>query len=185
MSVIVQIGACVGQDHVSQFYADGNELHIVEANKMHIPTLKEQYPDAFISHCAIGTSEMHGKRIKMYYSTNDAPRYEVTSMMISHVTKHGYAINTIKTFSVKCVSLTEYLRKINKPIEILFLDIEGLDEDVLRDTDLSEFDIANIQIERLHLRNKLLLQEHLNKYGYYETEDTYDRHKYDRIWKRQ
>jgi FkbM family methyltransferase len=185
MSVIVQIGACIGQDHVSQFYADGNELHIVEANKMHLPTLNEQYPNASILNAAIVVSANHGRKMAMYYSTNDAPKYEVTSMMVSHVTKHGYAMNTIKKFYVQCVGLTEYLRKINKPIEILFLDIEGLDEDVLLDTDLSEFDIANIQVERLHLRNKDLLQEHLNKHGYYETDDSYDRFRYDRIWKRQ
>lgn len=184
MSVIVQIGACIGQDHVTKFYDEGNELHIVEANKMHMDILNEQYPNASILNAAIVVSANDGKKMAMYYSVNDGPKYEVTSLLRSHVTKHGYSDDSIKKFYVKCIGLSEYLRKINKPIEILFLDIEGLDEDVLLDTDLSQFDIANIQVERLHLRNKQLLQQHLNKHGYYETDNTYDRFGYDRIWKR-
>lgn len=184
MSVIIQIGACIGQDHVTQFYNDDNELHIVEANKMHIPALQEQYQKASILNAAIVVSANHGKKMAMYYSVNDGPKYEVTSLLKSHVAKHGYTDDSIKKIYVKCIGLTEYLRKINKAIEILFLDIEGLDEDVLLDTDLSKFNIANIQVERLHLRNKELLQQHLNKHGYYETDDTYDRFGYDRIWKR-
>jgi hypothetical protein len=182
MGVIVQIGACRGNDHVTPFYEAGHELYLVEANPMHMPTLHVMYPKAYFTCNAIVTQAEHGKTLTMYYSTNDAPSYEVTSLDIGHVTKHGYDIKTIHTFDVTGMSLTAYLAWIGKPIDTLFIDIEGHDEDVLCDTDLSAFDIAEIQVEMLHIRDTERLTSHMASHGYRLTERTYDEHNYDRIW---
>ncbi|HSG61741.1 MAG TPA: FkbM family methyltransferase [Pseudomonadales bacterium] len=182
MGVIVQIGAGRGNDHVTPFYDEGHELYLVEANAMHIATLDSVYPNANIVNMAIVTQAEHGNTLTMYYSTNDAPGYEVTSLDIGHVTKHGLDIKTIHTFDVYGMSLTSYLWWIGKPIEILFIDIEGHDEDVLCDTDLSAFDIAEIQVEMLHIRDTERLTAHMEQHGYTMTNRTYDKHGYDRIW---
>lgn len=182
MGVIVQIGACRGNDHVTPFYEQGHELHVVEANARHIDKLNAVYPRATVTHAAIVTRAEHGKVLTMYYSTNDAPGYEVTSLDIGHVTKHGYDIKTIHTFEVTGMSLTAYLAWIGKPVDTLFIDIEGHDEDVLCDTDLSAFDIAEIQVEMLHIRDTDRLTAHMALHGYTLTNHTYDVHGYDRIW---
>jgi hypothetical protein len=179
---IVQIGAGRGNDHVTPFYQDGHDLYVAEANPMHIDDLHALYPNATISHTAIVTQAMHHKVLTMYYSTNDAPGYEVTSLDIAHVTKHGYDIKTIKTFDVTGMSLTSYLGWIDKPIDTLFIDIEGIDEDVLCDTDLSAFDIAQIQVEIIHIRDPQRLIEHMASHGYTFTERTYDQFGYDRLF---
>jgi FkbM family methyltransferase len=183
MGVIVQIGAGRGSDHVTPFYEQGHELYLVEANAMHIATLDAVYPNANTLNNAIVTKAEHGKTLTMYYSTKDAPGYEVTSLDIGHVTKHGYDIKTIHTFEVTGISLTAYLASIGKKlIDILFIDIEGYDEDVLCDTNLSAFDIAEIQVEMLHIRDNERLTKHMEQHGYTITNRTYDKNGYDRIW---
>ena len=47
---------------------------------------------------------------------------------------------------------------------------------------MSAFDIAEIQVEMLHIRDIERLNEHMASHGYTLTERTYDRHGYDRIW---
>lgn len=181
---IVQIGANAGADHATKLYQNGAKMLFVEANPLHINALQSQYPDSQIKNVAIVPSSMAGKPITMYYSTLDGPNYEVTSTMQSHVLKHGYPQESIKSFTCETMTLSELLDEVNNPLFVLLLDIEGVDEDVILDTDLSNYDISNIQIELLHIRDMKALTAHMAHHNYVITNKSFDPDGYDRIFTR-
>jgi len=184
MMTIVQIGAGRGNDHVSTLYKDGMDLYLVEANEMHIPALEAMYPKAAVIHRAIVPNRSYGESITMYYSLDDAPGYEVTSVYRSHITKHGLSDESIRSFEVQTLMLSELLDIINKRIDILFIDIEGLDEEVLYATNLSRHAIGRIQIEMIHIKDVKALITYMAGHGYKLTDTSYDRHGYDRIFEK-
>jgi hypothetical protein len=92
----------------------------------------------------------------IYYSESDAPEYQVASINKRHILNHGYKEDSIKSFMVEQKTLDALLDKYRRlgKIDYLFLDIEGIDADVILSFDLSKYDITNIQIEHLHLGDK-------------------------------
>lgn len=184
MGLIIQIGAGIGNDHVSKFNGPKNDLILIEANPLHIKALGEHYSQAHVMQCAIVPSYDFGKKIVMYYSVDDAPEYQVTSTSLEHVLKHGYSIESIRVFQTPTMTLDQLLSTVDKHVDYLFIDIEGLDEHVLIDTDLSKHSIDKIQVEMLHIENKQRLLDHMEKQGFRLTEDTLDTHRYDRIFER-
>jgi FkbM family methyltransferase len=184
MPYIVQIGAGAGADHATKLYQDGAKMLFVEANPLHINALRSQYPDSQIKNVAIVPSLIAGEPITMYYSTLDGPDYEVTSTLQSHVLKHHYPQESIKSFTCETMTLSELLDEVNSPLFALLLDIEGVDEDVLLDTNLSNYDIANIQVELLHIRDMQALTAHMAHHGYVITNKSFDPKGYDRIFTR-
>jgi len=184
MMTIVQIGAGRGNDHVSTLYKDGMDLYLVEANEMHINALEAMYPKAAVIHRAIVPNRSQGDSITMFYSIDDAPGYEVTSVYRSHITKHGLSDDSIRSFDVPVMTLSALLDIIHKRIDILFIDIEGLDEEVLYANDLSRYDIANIQIEMIHIKDVNALIAYMAGQGYRITNSSFDRNGYDRIFEK-
>jgi FkbM family methyltransferase len=181
---IVQIGAGAGADHATKMYQHGAKMLFVEANPLHINALQSQYPDSQIKNVAIVPSLIAEKPITMYYSVLDGPNYEVTSTLQSHVLKHGYPQESIKSFTCETMTLSKLLDEVGAPLFALLLDIEGVDEDVLLDTNLSNYDIANIQVEILHIRDMRALTEHMAHHGYVITNKSFDQNGYDRIFAR-
>lgn len=181
---IIQLGACVGDDHVTQFYTPDNKLILVEANIYHIPTLREKYPDAYVINAAVVPSDKDLGLIEFYYSTLDGPRYEVASTDRNHILKHGLADATIASFLCPTVTLSQVLNSAPKHIDILFVDIEGIDEEVIMDTDLFMYDIDKIQVEMIHLKNRDEFIFYMKSHGYELTDQTYDCG-YDQIFVRQ
>jgi hypothetical protein len=180
--IIVQLGACYGDDHVSKFYNDDNRIFLVEANEMHICHLRSTYPLANVIHAAIVPDQSYGKTITMYYSTDDAPHYEITSTDQAHLLKHGKSQDSIRFFQSPTLTLSFLLDTIWDKIDILFVDIEGLDEAVLKATPLAKYDIDKIQVEMLHLKDRESLLAYMNEQGYELTDDSYDRFRYDRVF---
>jgi FkbM family methyltransferase len=180
--IIVQLGACYGDDHVSKFYNDDNQIVLVEANEMHIRHLKDTYPAANVIHAAIVPDQSYGKTITMYYSTDDSPHYEITSTDQDHLFKHGKSQESIRSFQSPTMTLSALLDSIWDKVDILFVDIEGLDEDVLKATPLAKYDIDKIQVEMLHLKDKASLLAYMDEQGYELTDDSYDRFRYDRVF---
>jgi FkbM family methyltransferase len=179
---IVQLGACNGNDHVRQFHLAGNKLILVEANQMHMDALIAAYPNAREIFAAIVPDDTYGEAVTMYYSTLDAPNFEVTSIDREHVIKHGYPPDTIRSFTVATLTLTALLDDINEPIDILFIDIEGIDEDVIKATPLGNYDIDKVQIEMIHLKDRAGLIAYMDEQGYDLTNATFDNHGFDRIF---
>jgi FkbM family methyltransferase len=167
---IVQIGACRGNDHVTNLVKDVDVdfLLLVEANPFNIESLKEcyAYRTSIIEHIAI-TADLTADSISFYYSVDDGPGYEVSSIKKSHPMIY-YQEDRIKEIQVPAISLDLLLQKHNiTHLDYLFLDIEGIDAEVALSLDLSKYDIQRVQVEFLHLGNKQSqVVNHFQSHGY-------------------
>jgi hypothetical protein len=103
--------------------------------------------------------------VDLYYAENDGPSnhprksFEVASIRPEHLVKHDYSYTSLRTIRVPALTMNEYLsRNALHRIDYLFLDIEGIDFDVLKTIDFDQFDIRALQIEHLHLDMNQLLE---------------------------
>jgi FkbM family methyltransferase len=179
---VVQIGACVGSDHVQKMYESTTDGHfvIVEANPLHIDTLRSKYTDrATVVNVAVGGQI---GEVDFFYSVDDGPGYEVASMSPEHILKHGYSRESLRSFKVPCLTLNELFDGLELgKIDIMFMDIEGAEMIALQSFDFERFDIPVIQVELLHINNAEFLQ-FMDAKGYVLTERSFDKDGYDRIF---
>jgi FkbM family methyltransferase len=167
---IVQIGACRGNDHVTNLIKDIEVefLLLVEANPFNIESLKQCYANRtnIIEHIAI-TADLTADSISFYYSVDDGPGYEVSSIKKSHPMIY-YQEDQIREIQIPAISLDLLLQKYNIDyLDYLFLDIEGIDAEVALSLDLNKYNIQRVQIEFLHLGNQLAdVTHHFLSHGY-------------------
>ena len=188
MSFYIQIGAGGGDlDEISNF-KDGftnflkkrgvkkdDKILIVEANPLNLDRLKECWKDfknLKILNLAIVDKRFDDENIKIYYTEDDKPCYQVSSIFKEHLIKH-YPNSKILTKTVQSKKINDFLidETKKKPIEYLAIDTEGLDFDLVMDIDFDIFEIKNISIEFLHLNKKCkkqLIHKLIEKgYSYY------------------
>ena len=179
---IVQIGACVGSDHVAKMYDNMPDAHfvIVEANPMHMDTLRAKYGDrATVVNVAIGGQS---GEVSFFYSVDDGPLFEVASMSPEHIIKHGYKPESLRSFTVPCVTLNELFHALElSAIDFLFIDIEGAEVWALQSFDFEHFDIPIIQVELLHIDQSEFIK-FMDSKGYVLTSTSFDKDGYDRIF---
>ena len=166
--IYVHIGAGAGdldagalfRDGFSEFVKKNNDedkrIYLVEANPSNISKLKiswKDYKNAKIFDFAITSSKQDEKRIKFYYSLDDAPHYQQFSNDIEHVKKNYKNLDRIKSKYIDCVKINEFLDKNfnNEIINFFSIDIEGMDYDVIQDINLKKYEIINFSFEHLHL----------------------------------
>ena len=172
--IYVQIGAGAGdQDSRAQF-RDGFSEHVkslpresvgrvllVEPNPINIPALKRcwaDYPEAEIYQYGVAPKRFSGAKLNFYYLPSDAPHYQVASVNPAHVLKHyrDAKLADLQVLPVDTVDLELFLRLAvgSAPVELLGLDIEGVEADVLMETDLGRLNVKAISVEHLHLGAK-------------------------------
>ena len=167
---VVQIGTNTGLDDTRNFCLSHKPDHIllVEPFDIHLDSIKRNYSD-IIDNVIIENIAIHHledvSNVILYYTDLDGPirgpkcNYEVTSMIPQHLIKHGYAPSCLKTFNIPCMTLNKLFEKYNiTEIDYLFLDIEGIDFEVLQTIDFNRVNIKNIQIEFLHMNTAILLK---------------------------
>ena len=183
--IYVHIGAGAGdldagalfRDGFSEFVKKNNDedkrIYLVEANPSNISKLKiswKDYKNAKIFDFAITSSKQDEKRIKFYYSLDDAPHYQQFSNDIEHVKKNYKNLKKIKFKYIDCVKINDFLNKNfkNKVINFFSIDIEGMDYDVIEDINLKKFEIINFSFEHLHLNiyQKIKLFKKFLKFDY-------------------
>lgn len=182
---IVQIGACRGNDHVTNLIKNFTVdfLLLIEANPFNIDSLKQcynEYPH-FIENIAI-TPNTTTDSIAFYYSIADGPGYEVSSIKKSHPMMY-YREDEIREIKLPAMSLDDLLQKYNVSyLDYLFLDIEGIDAEVALSLDLSKYDIQHIQVEFLHLGDRMNdVINHFQSNGY-QLQPGIDLHGYDKMF---
>ena len=166
--IYVHIGAGAGdldagahfRDGFSEFVKENDDqnkkIYLVEANPSNISKLKESWKDyrnVEIFNFAITASKFYEKKIKFYYSLNDAPHYQQFSSNIEHVKKNYKDLDKIKFKYIDSVKINDFLYKNfkNEIINFFSIDIEGMDYDVIQDINLKEYEIINFSFEHLHL----------------------------------
>lgn len=192
--IIVQIGTNDGNDHVRQLCKSINadRILLVEPFNIHNSAIIKNYEgikNYTIFNCAIVPKD-DIKKVDMYYCIEDGPtghpnkKFEVTSMIPQHLIKHGYKTQSLKKFEVHAISINNFLKQNNcSVIDYLFLDIEGIDKEVLESIDFNSFDIKRIQIERLHLDEKWLIS--FMQHRGYVSRKSLDHYNYDILFEKQ
>ena len=140
-------------EFVKKHKSDNKNIYVVEANPINIPVLKKswkKYKSVKIFNVAISNKKV--KKIKFFYSEQDAPHYQLFSNNIDHIRIH-FPGSIIKKKSINTIDINTFLKKNfkNKIIDYFSIDIEGGDYQVLMKLNLKKFNIQNISLEYLHL----------------------------------
>ena len=166
--IYVHIGAGAGDLDAGAHFRDGfsefvkknddqnKKIYLIEANPSNISKLEEcwkDYKNVAIFNFAITSSKQDEKRLKFFYSLDDAPHYQQFSNDIEHVKKNYKDLERIKFKYIDCVKINEFLDKNfnNEIINFFSIDIEGMDYDVIQDINLKKYEIINFSFEHLHL----------------------------------
>jgi FkbM family methyltransferase len=176
MVVIIQVGTNNGNDHVRDFckIVRPDLILLVEPFSIHKKSIIKSYSgisNVILEEVAIMPTPVETTTI--YYHDKDGPlgdsrhSYEVTSVDPNHLEKHGYSKTELKSFNVNCRTLSQLFDVHSiKKIDYLFLDIEGIDFEVLKSIDFTTYDIRNLQIEYIHLDKEKLIS-FMKEHGYY------------------
>lgn len=165
--IYVQIGSGAGDLDKRSNYRDGftefikklpknriKQIVLVEPNPLNIPLLKEcwkDYPEATIYEMCIVPQNYTQDNVELFYCPNDAPHYQVASINIDHIKKHYGNNCEIKHFIVKTQKINDFLKTVtDKEIELLSLDVEGIDSEILLDINLN-LKISFLSFEYIHL----------------------------------
>lgn len=178
--LFIQVGAGAGDQDPSANFIDGftqmvkaldketvGRILLVEPNPINIPFLQEcwkDYPQAEIYNIGIVPSSYTEKTITFYYAKSDGPHFQCTSIKKEHTRQ-----SDLGEFQAHCETLTEFLtRTVDKTyIDVLALDIEGIDGDVIIDTDWNMFNIDQLSFEYTNLGGQTeTVKQHLEKYGF-------------------
>jgi hypothetical protein len=162
---IVQLGANKGSDELSEYLLSNYETLefglFVEAHSLHIPELKNcysKYPNAIVENIAIKVPHQEEDILTIYYHTEDGPNYAISSCDIDHINRHiqwpGSRLigGEIKSFDVSCITLEQLFEKYSIfNLDWLYLDVEGLDSEILLTFDWKKYSIKRVEFEYLHL----------------------------------
>jgi FkbM family methyltransferase len=166
--IYIQIGAGAGdlderaqcRDGFTEFIKRLPREHVrkiilVEPNPLNIPKLKEcwkDYPESSIYEIGIVPKTHEGSSVLLHYCPLDAPHYQVASIDKGHVQKHYGHDCELSTFTIPVTSLEAFIRSTTTgPIELLSLDIEGIEAAVLLDISFDLVDVRYLSFEHLHL----------------------------------
>src|SRR5690606_27670313 len=120
MKTVIQIGANVGCDHIQQFYDNGYDVILVEANPMHIDGLNKRYPNATVIWSAVVPGGLLGKATPIFYSVDDAPLYNKATTDIHHLLRYGYSLDSIRVVTAPCLVLADLLAMRRQGVDIIF-----------------------------------------------------------------
>ena len=184
--VFIQIGAGAGDLDVRAGSKDGfsqlvksldrsliSKVVLVEPNRLNLPLLTKSW-DNFqcveIFNLAI-TPKIHNlSECKIYWSYLGAPNFQTASIDPNHVLKHypTQRIEDLQFMESDCISLDKFLgRFANEHIKLLGLDIEGIDDRVILETNFREYDIDLISFEFIHMDKRLHdVKNHLEICGF-------------------
>jgi FkbM family methyltransferase len=203
MEIYIQLGAGAGDKDIATNYKDGftgfvknkklninDKIILVEANPFNINKLEEcwfKFENKKILNIAIVNEKFYSREAYIYYCKDDAPTFQVSSLIYNHVKKHYPKSNILKK-KIKVKRINEFLYENckNYKIKYLAIDIEGLDYDVIMSIDFNQFNIENLSFEILHLSlfKKINLINRLILNGYKYSGKGFDINGYDLMFQK-
>jgi FkbM family methyltransferase len=153
---IIQIGCNDGKDHVFDFVKENidniNKLILIDANKNCIDYCKNiQYKNiskAEFLFCAITNN--NDEHVILYTNDNDNfGRSPHASLSNQHVINHLHT--EIARYKVPAKNINKLFEDLNfKTIDRLYIDVEGLDVDLINAINFENFDIKFLLFESQH-----------------------------------
>lgn len=183
----VQVGAGAGDLDPRVNFRDGftevikklelstdDHVILIEPNPFNIDNLRkcwEDFSNKEIFQLGISKKTQSGKLLPFYYSELDGPHYQVASFEPSHVLKHyrSLSMESLEVMSVPSVDLKTIIDRVTQGshIVLLALDIEGIDAEIILETDFSAINVSLLSFEYLHLGDKsVAVADHLQKCGF-------------------
>jgi FkbM family methyltransferase len=200
--ILLQIGAGAGDKDARADFKDGfstyvkglsldisDRIVLVEPNPINIPYLRESWKDykqAEIHTFGICPKSAQQKYITFYYAEEDGPHYQVFSMNKYHVQKH-YPTSALKEAMVQCLTLEDFINYYigSENIEMLALDIEGIDAEIILEIDFCKINCKYLSFEKLHLLdNKKYVFEKLALEGFKFLGNGLDHNGYDYLFQK-
>ena len=202
---LIQIGAGAGDQDNRANYHDGfseiikrlaldqkDRIVLVEPNPLNIDALKkcwEGNPKASIHQIGIVTKALAGKPLPFYYTELDAPCYQIASFNPDHVLKHykKLTLPDLTVIPVQTIDLEAFIASTTngKHIALLALDIEGLDAEVILDTNFRDMNVDMVSFEHLHLgAQKQAVADHFKKAGFGKIGGGIDHNGYDHLYRK-
>lgn len=145
---IIQIGAHVGNDHVTE-YVKANKLDLlvlVEPNPNCIDELRKCYDGYNTEIIGKAVSTVDDQYVELHMPLNDSVSQH-SSCNSEHIKQHGHTQQ--HSISVPTISINSLLKTYTN-IDRLYVDAEGLDIDIIDSIDLEEFCIPYIMFEYIH-----------------------------------
>jgi len=181
--IFIQIGSGAGDLDPRSNYRDGftefikklpkyrvKQIILIEPNPLNIALLKEcwkDYPQALIYELAIVPSYFTNTSIDLHYCPDDGPHYHVASIVKEHIYKH-YNDCSLNKFVVNTKCLEQLFNELLiKDIELLSLDIEGIDEEIILDIKFNNINIKYFSFEFIHIKNGSIVTQHLIDNNYH------------------
>jgi hypothetical protein len=198
--IFLQVGAGAGDLDPRSNFRDGfteyvkaqdrstiDKIILVEPNPINIPKLVEcwkGYPEASILQVGVCPRDANEREIEFFFTEEDAPHFHVFSMNYEHVRKH-YPTQEIKSVRVGCVPFEEIIPT-HEIIDTIALDIEGIDEKVLLETNWKLIMVKRLSFENLHISQHHLAQIHerLSNAGFIPKGSGFDVNGYDSLYER-
>jgi FkbM family methyltransferase len=168
--IFIQIGAGAGDMDSSE--RDGftefikklpidkiKQIILVEPNPLNIPQLKECWKD-YLEYCTIYEivivpKDYKGDTMELYYCPLDGPNYQVSSINKKHIQNHYGNNCEINSFIISVKHLEDFIDELNiiDEIELLSLDIEGIDAEILLEINFNKIKLKYLSFEYIHLSN--------------------------------
>jgi beta-1,4-mannosyl-glycoprotein beta-1,4-N-acetylglucosaminyltransferase len=198
--IFIQIGAGAGDLDERANCRDGftelvkklprqsiKKIILVEPNPLNIPLLKKcwkDYPESIIYEIGIVPKNYQNNTIDLYYCPLDAPHYQVASINKSHVQKHYGDNCEIEKFIIPVKQLENFINEITtEEIDLLALDIEGIDSEILLDINFNNLKLKYLSFEHLHLGEyKENVLNHLKNNNYEFVGSGVDHNGYDYLY---
>ena len=152
---VVQIGSNCAKDDLTKIIKKSKVdlLILVEPLHYHNANIQNCYSyvnNKFIENIAITVN--NEVETNFYVDRDGGPLYEVSSLDINHLIKHGCKIEKIKKLKVKCLHINQLFEKYNiTDLDILYIDAEGIDDLILKSIDFNKINISKIYFENLHI----------------------------------
>ena len=182
--LFLQIGAGAGNkdprssfhdgftDYVSRIsLTDSDRIILVEPNPGNVAALEESWRNTECAQILPLAALPNGESptdITLWYAQDDAPHFQVASHDRAHVERH-YPHSVIESMTVPAIPFNELLQQVaqNRSLELLGIDVEGLDASILLSIDWAVTDFHAVSFESVHMgASENLVRTKLHGAGY-------------------
>jgi len=171
----VDIGACNGVHHSNTclFYRMGFRGVLVEANPLLLDRISRARSADKLIHAGVAPSQMTGSSLLNFHVMNSKAMGTFSEKQVGELKQEGYTVEQI--IPVPVMTLDElFAQHAPRPVHLLSLDVEGLDESILEDCDLTSHRPVIICVETLTGPGKKnnAINQRLKAVGYHQVADT-------------
>ena len=171
----VDIGACNGVHHSNTclFYRMGFRGVLVEANPLLLDRIAQARPADKLIHAGVVPSQMVESSRLNFHVMNSNAMGTFSEKQAGGLKQEGYTVEQV--IPVPVMTLDELFdQHASGPVHLLSLDVEGLDESILEDCNLTSHRPVIICVETLAHTGKKnnAINQRLKAVGYHQVADT-------------